>query len=99
MDEYNIYLKHPSEGIIGLHSVGLKDQIWTEIDTDGVETQRLGFKSIESWGNEYTSDFKLKGRGSFRIFQNIDDLAASLEREGYVRMDRGVPIESVEDKK
>jgi hypothetical protein len=85
LDSKSIYLKKDGEfGFIGLHSVGESDVEWIEIDFDGNEHSRKGFRAHESWGNEYDNDHVMIGRGSFRVFQDIEVVAQEMVQDGWI---------------
>jgi hypothetical protein len=79
----DIYLKKDGE-IIGLHAIGEKDAEWTQVGIDGTRTQIKGFMQHEQWGNNYDENHKMLGRGSFRIFEDIEKFAEELEKDGWV---------------
>ena len=89
LDTKDIYLKRGTE-IIGLHSIG--DRVPHEYDSiaiDGTVTHKItDFKAIESWGNEYDNEYNMLGRGSFRLFGDIEEVASELEAEGWIRFER-----------
>lgn len=82
MDSKNIYLRKGSE-IIGLHAIGENNSEWTVSEFDGSETLHKGFKAWESWGNEYNEDLQMIGKGSFRVFGDIDVVAEQFISEGW----------------
>lgn len=88
-DSKDIYLRKGSE-IIGLHSIGIAGPYtYTLTEMDGSEViLHRDFNPMESWGNEYDEEFNMLGRGSFRIFGFIEDCAAELEADGWVKFER-----------
>lgn len=85
MDSLNIYLKKDGEKTyIGLHAVGEANTKWSVREIDGTLTERFGFLAWESWGNEYVQG-KMYGRGSFRVFGDIEVEAKAFEADGWVR--------------
>lgn len=86
-DEINIFLRKDDE-IVGLHCIGEKDKDYEVMELDGTITQRHGFLAEESWGNYYDEDYNIKGRGSFRVFEDIEILAEEFEADGWVRFER-----------
>lgn len=80
----DIYLKSKDGEIVGLHAIGQSDSEWTVVGLDGTRTTKKGFQQWEQWGNEYDENHKMLGRGSFRIFQDIEELAKELEQDGWV---------------
>lgn len=72
-EEKNIYLKKDND-IIGLHEIGFTD-------SDG------NWLSYETWGNEYDDRYNMLGRGSFRIFNDIETVAKEFEADGFVRFE------------
>lgn len=86
-DSKNIYLKKDDQ-IIGLHSIGCDNSEWTVSNPfDNTVVQMKGFQVIESWGNEYDENYKMLGRGSFRIFGDIEEYAKEMEADGWVRFE------------
>lgn len=79
----DIYLKK-GEDIVGLHAIGEKDAVWTAIDIHGNRSEQKGFMQHEQWGNEYDDNHKMLGRGSFRIFGDIEEAAIEMEKDGWV---------------
>lgn len=89
-DSKNIYLKKDDQ-IVGLHAVGhAEPYTFTLRHLDGTEEEiTTDFMEIEKWGNEYTPDYEIKGRGSFRVFDlTIEHTAKAFEEEGWVRFER-----------
>lgn len=85
MDSLNIYLKKQGEKTyIGLHAVGEAGREWDVKEIDGTVTKKSGFLAWETWGNEYVEG-KMYGRGSFRVFGDIEDEAKAFEADGWVR--------------
>lgn len=87
LDEKNIYLTK-GDRIIGLHAVGYKEIYTYEVlELDGSISQfTTDFLEIHKWGNEYDKNFKMIGRGSFRIHSaTIDIIAKELEEDGWIR--------------
>jgi hypothetical protein len=83
----NIWLKRGDE-IVGLHAIGYREPYtFKVIDLDGSTTEHNSdFMELEKWGNEYNQDFKMIGRGSFRIFDlTIDHTAKAFEEDGWIR--------------
>lgn len=70
----DIYLKK-DDTIIGLHAIGDVDP------NDGT------FYQMEIWGNEYDNEHNMLGRGSFRVFQPLEDAAKEFEADGFVRFE------------
>ena len=66
----NIYLKKDNQAI-GLHAWGY--------EFNG------NFYSEEVWGNEYDNQGQMIGRGSFRVFNEIEAEAKEFEADGWVR--------------
>jgi hypothetical protein len=94
LDSKDIYLKKDGE-IIGLHSVGYKKQnTYTQVNLDGTkELKTLDFMALESWGNEYDSEYNILGRGSFRVHTyDIEEAAKEMENDGWVRFERIICI-------
>lgn len=83
MQARDIYLKKDNN-IIGLHAIGHPDSEWTEEAIDGTRTQKHGFNAMEQWGNEYDENHKMLGRGSFRVFEPIEELAKKFEDDGWI---------------
>lgn len=79
----DIYLKKDGE-IIGLHAYGEKDSEWTVQNLDGTRETVKGFNQYEQWGNYYDENHKMVGRGSFRIFGDIEEVAEDLEKDGWI---------------
>ena len=82
---------------MGLYSEGIEVPYEYELhELDGTITTKISnFQPYQSWGNEYTPDFKMKGKGSFRIFDlDIEDTAKAFEEEGWVRFERGYSNDS-----
>ena len=88
----DIYLKKDGE-IVGLHAIGEKDAEWTLVALDGTETRVKGFQQHEQWGNEYDENHKMLGRGSFRIFGDIEEAAKEMEADGWVTYEGPKPKE------
>lgn len=91
-DSKNIYLKKDDQ-IVGLHAIGISGPYTCHLHkVDGtIEVIQKDFNELEKWGNEYTPDYKIKGRGSFRVFDlSIEDTAKAFEDEGWVRFEREV---------
>lgn len=88
LDTKDIYLTKDGE-IVGLHAVGYKEpgQL-TVYNLDGTTfTISTDFVEHEKWGNEYDSNFKAIGRGSFRVFElTLEHAAKGLEEDGWVRI-------------
>lgn len=85
MDTKDIFLKKDGEAAyIGLHAVGEANSEWDVQHLDGTTVRQMGFNAWESWGNEYIAG-KMVGRGSFRVFNDIEVVAKQLEEEGWVR--------------
>lgn len=85
LDSKDIYLKKDGEQTyIGLHAVGEANSEWDVQYLDGTIVRQKGFKAWESWGNEYVAG-KMVGRGSFRVFNEIEEAARQLEEDGWVR--------------
>ncbi len=82
MDYKNVYLRKGTE-IIGLHAIGDNNSEWIVIGLDGSETFHRGFRAYESWGNEYNEDLQMIGKGSFRVFNDIDIVAEEFVSEGW----------------
>lgn len=82
LDSKDIYLRKGTE-IIGLHTVGVNNSEWTVTNLDGSETLHKGFQAYDTWGNEYNEDLQMTGRGSFRVFSDIDIVAEELIAEGW----------------
>jgi hypothetical protein len=90
IDSKDIYLKKGEE-IVGLHSIGHKGPYtYTKINPfEGTEVEvTTDFMAIESWGNEYDSEYNMLGKGSFRIFCDIEEAAKSFEADGWTRFER-----------
>lgn len=85
-DSKNIYLKKNNQ-IIGLHSIGYDNSEWEVHNLDGSIVQMKGFQPIESWGNEYDENYQMLGRGSFRIFADIEEAVKDMETDGWVRFE------------
>lgn len=83
-DSKSIYLRKDGN-IVGLHSIGENDSYWTIKELDGTEHQKTGFRAIESWGNNYDENYKMIGRGSFRVFKDIEKEAKEFEEDGWIR--------------
>lgn len=83
-DSKDIYLRKDG-AIIGLHSIGMDNQEWDLILLDGTRVRQYGFQAIESWGNEYDENRNILGRGSFRVFESIENLAKEFEQDGWER--------------
>lgn len=86
-DSLDIYLQKDGR-IIGLHAIGESDAKYKVVDLDGSETMKKGFLAFEQWGNEYDQDYKMIGRGSFRVFGDIEEEAKEFEADGWVRFER-----------
>lgn len=87
LDSKDIYLRKGSE-IVGLHAVGNREPYtFTVMNLDGSEYGvTTDFMELDKWGNEYSEDMKMIGRGSFRVFDlTIDHTAQAFEEEGWVR--------------
>jgi hypothetical protein len=89
LDSKDIYLKKNGE-IIGFHAVGHKGpHTYTVVHLDGTEESKTSdFMALETWGNEYSDEFQMLGRGSFRVFVDIEDAAKEMESDGWVRFER-----------
>lgn len=89
LDSKDIYLKKNGE-IVGLHSVGHKGPYdYVSVHLDGTEeVKHSDFMAIESWGNEYDNEYNMLGRGSFRVFGDIEDAAKEMEADGWTRFER-----------
>src|SRR3989442_381436 len=83
LQEKSIYLKKDKE-IIGLHAIGEPDSEWNLIKLDGSRVGQKGFKQHEQWGNHYDENHNMLGRGSFRIFDDIEETAKELEIDGWI---------------
>lgn len=86
-DSKDIYLRRGEE-IIGLHAVGQDNSEWDEVLLDGTTVRKKGFRTDDAWGNEYDENFNVRGRGSFRVFTDIEMAAQDLEMDGWVRFER-----------
>lgn len=89
-DSKDIYLKKDDQ-IIGLHAIGYEGPYnYTLSDIDGtVKEIETDFQEIEKWGNEYDENYKMIGKGSFRVFDlTIEDTAKEMEADGWVRFER-----------
>jgi hypothetical protein len=93
----DIYLKKGEE-IIGLHAVGEKDSTWTQVGVDGTRVEMKGFLQHEQWGNNYDENHNMIGRGSFRIFADIEEVAKELEEDGWVSYEGPTRKEKEEEK-
>lgn len=91
-DSKNFYFKKDNQ-IIGIHAIGIAGPYeYNYQDLDGnVYTVTKDFQVIESWGNEYNPDYTIKGRGSFRVFYDLDEAVKSLEDDGWVQFKREEP--------
>lgn len=96
-DSKDIYLvkrnrdSHEESYFIGLHAVGhAGPYVYDKIDLDDSVTRCVSnFMSLDTWGNEYDSDLKIVGRGSFRLHtSDIEEYATELESDGWVRVDK-----------
>jgi hypothetical protein len=76
--------KEGEKTYIGLHAVGEPNSEWEVYSFDGSVTKKKGFRAWESWGNEYL-DGEMVGRGSFRVFDDIETVAENLEKDGWER--------------
>lgn len=88
LDAKNIYLKKGEE-IIGLHAIGHAEPYEFDLhELDGTVTRvKTDFMELEKWGNEYDANFKMIGRGSFRIFDlTLEHTAKAFEEDGWVRI-------------
>jgi hypothetical protein len=88
-DSLDIYLRKNNE-IVGLHAYG---HAWpSEYDVqelDGTLTRNTSnFTAYEQWGNEYNEKFEMIGRGSFRVFGDIEETAKEFEADGWTRFER-----------
>ena len=88
MEARDIYLKSPIGKIIGLHAIGGSNCTWELVGLDGSRTQQTGFLAMDKWGNEYDENYKMLGRGSFRVHENIEELAKKFEDEGWISFER-----------
>lgn len=70
----DVYLKKDGH-IIGLHAIG-------DINPETGE-----FMQMEIWGNEYDDEHNMLGRGSFRVFDNLENEAKNWEADGWVRFE------------
>lgn len=86
MDSKDIYLTKNGE-IIGLHAIGYAGPYeYDLVKLDGTtERKKDDFMQIEVWGNEYDKNHNMLGRGSFRVFQNLEAEAKDFEADGWVR--------------
>lgn len=66
----DVYLKKDSQ-IVGIHAIG------EEFDGQ--------FMQMEIWGNEYDENHQMLGRGSFRVFGELEREAQDWEADGWVR--------------
>lgn len=82
-DEMSVYLKKDNE-IVGIHAIGEKDTSWQVHELDGTITQRKGFQAMDIWGNQYNSDLKMIGKGSFRVHNDIETEVNSWKADGWV---------------
>ncbi len=85
IDFFQSYLIKDLE-LIGIFAIGDKESEWTVIGLDGSETKRKGFNAQESWGNEYSWDLKMLGRGSFRILNDIEEALQTLIQDGWAEV-------------
>lgn len=83
-DQFDAYLIKDGE-IIGIHGVGEANRPYTVSHMDETQTHHVGFCAIESWGNEYNWDFKMIGRGSFRIGHLMEDDVTMVLDNGWVQ--------------
>lgn len=79
------YYLQKGEEIIGLHAVG-EEGPYILCDLDGKEYTKHGFHAMEQWGNNYNKDFQMIGRGSFRLFGDIDEAAKEMMEDGWVQI-------------
>jgi hypothetical protein len=88
-DSKDIYMRKGEE-IIGLHAIGYAGPYeYDLVNLDKTVTRmKSDFMAIEKWGNEYDKDFNMLGRGSFRVHDDIEIVAKSLEEDGWVRFER-----------
>lgn len=68
----NVYLKKDG-AIVGIHAVG-----------DEFEGQ---FQQFEIWGNEYDDEHNMLGRGSFRVFDTLENEVKNWEADGWVQFE------------
>lgn len=68
----DVYLKKGSQ-IVGIHAVG---------DFDPTTNT---FYPMEVWGNEYDDEHNMLGRGSFRVFDSMENEVKNWEADGWVR--------------
>lgn len=91
-DSLTIYLKKEgTPGFIGLHAIGMANSEWDLVTPKGmfgneeeIIVRQKGFQAIEAWGNEYNDEHQMVGRGSFRVFSNIEDAAKEMVADGWV---------------
>lgn len=72
----DVYLTKDGE-IVGIHAIG-----------DEHEGQ---FYQMEIWGNVYNEDHEMQGRGSFRVFDTLENEVKNWEADGWVRRDPPKP--------
>jgi hypothetical protein len=85
-DTKDIYLKK-GDVIIGLHAIGHAEPYEYDLHhADGTITrEKSDFMQLEVWGNVYDEDHQILGRGSFRVFNKIEEEAKDFEADGFVR--------------
>ena len=86
-DHKDIFLKN-GDSIVGLHAIGFSGPYtYTLEHIDGTqETTEGNFQSIESWGNEYDSNFEFIR--SFRIGHSDTEIeAAAFIENGWERIE------------
>lgn len=79
------YYLQKGEEVIGLHAVG-EEGPYIYRDLDGKEYTKYRFHAFEQWGNNYNKDFQMIGRGSFRLFGDIDEAAKEMTEDGWIQI-------------
>ncbi len=90
MQSKDIYLRKGRE-VVGLHAIGYAGPYEFDLqELDGsIQKIKTDFMELEKWGNEYDANFKMIGRGSFRVFDlTIEHAAKEFESDGWVRFQR-----------
>ena len=78
----DVYLTKDGQ-IVGIHAIGYPE------NEDGTG----GLMQMEIWGNEYDEDHKMLGRGSFRVFDDLENEVKNWEADGWVRREAPVKKE------
>ena len=70
--------------IIGIHAIGYPGPY--EYDLHGIDgsvtRMKSDFQQLEIWGNEYDDEHNVLGRGSFRVFNEYNQVVKDLIEEG-----------------